>query len=143
MNMEEKQKLVSKYIESIEMEKVKGKLVLMCINFRESFIENYEEMAKANIVDMTCLLDVDDKLNFYPANEGSVSNVRDYVEKLKKQCDINYYEQFELAEDGIPINRFNTKKKKEEVVKFYGLLEDDKFSKNKYVGMGVITTEIN
>jgi Site-specific recombinases, DNA invertase Pin homologs len=140
---EERQKLVSKYIESIEMQKSNGKLTLLCVNFRDSFMKSYEEMVSVNIADRNCLLKVNEEYGWYPANENTVSNIREYVEKLKQQCEINYYEQFEVAKDGTPIHFFNTKKDNEQVVKYYGLIEDDKFSKNKCVGIGVITTEVS
>lgn len=140
---EDKQMIIAKYIESIEVLKSKDKLYLGKINFRDSFMEEYDELVNQKIMDRTCLLQVDNQLGWYPAQEDKLLVTREYVKKLKQDYDSNYYEQFNLTEDEQPINKFTTKNKNERVIKHHYLQDDDKFIKDKYVGIGVLTTDIS
>jgi len=140
---EEKQRLISKYIDSIEVAKDGNCLILIKVNFRNSFLEEYQEMITNKLIDKYGVLTVNSETSAFPFSEEKLSTAKERTEKLKQHCEINYYEDFKENEQIEYISEFKTKSKTEKVVKFYKLLNEDKFSDKKYAGIGVVTTKID
>ena len=91
----EKQKLIAKYIDDIEIEKLGAKIEIKKINLRKSFyydLINYHNSYDTPL-DLFMFID-EDKLPIPIAHNDFRTRIKieNYVNKLKEMYDVNYYE---------------------------------------------------
>lgn len=135
---EEKQKLIMRYIEDIYVSRSGEDLKITNINFRKSFVNELYETFTNNGVDIFINL-TDENNNSIVSNLSNAKTrkeVNDYVERLRKYYDIDYYETI-LNDDGV----FECMKEdRSKMLKVIVLKDDDKIIKpNDEITLGIVS----
>ena len=146
LNKQKKQKLISKYIDYIEIEKQDNELKLVNITFRKSHIKEIYNYHDNYNVPLSWRLFEDDygfKINMNRERKTRVQ-AKEYFKKLSKtfkEYDLNYYET-NLPDDLNEDITIHPKSELEKIIRIIMLEKDDKFKKEK-VKVGVITIDLS
>ena len=146
LNKQEKQKLISKYIDYIEIEKQDNELKLVNIIFRKSHLKEIYNYHDNYDVPLSWRLFEDDygfKINMNRERKTRVQ-AKEYFKKLSKtykEYNLNYYET-ELPDDLDEDVIIHSKHELEKIIRIIMLEKDDKFKKEK-VKVGVITIDLS
>ena len=131
-----------KYIESIELGFDENNMIAVeKVNFRENFIHEYNELFFKNIIEQetnVIVNGVQEKANI--TNRKSLEEVQDYIRKLQKYYDIDYYEtEITYDNDGNIIINYDFKKN-EKLVKLVPVNYGNRFQANTRLGILTTTT---
>ena len=131
-----------KYIESIELEFDENNMIAVeKVNFRENFIHEYNELFFKNIIEQetnVIINGVQEKANI--TNRKSLEEVQDYIRKLQKYYDVDYYEtEITYDDDGNIIINYDFKNN-EKLVKLVPVNYGNRFQAN--TRLGILTTTI-
>ena len=138
-----KQKLISKYIDDIEIEKLGTKIEIKKLNLRNSFYydlidyhNNYDTP-----LDLFMFMD-EDKFPIPVAHNGFRTRIEieNYVNKLKEMYDVNYYEV--IPNKDFTNLSFTPKNDIEKIIRIIPIKDNDKFKSNK-LELGVITINLS
>ena len=143
LEKEEKQKLIAKYIDDIEIEKISTKINIKKINIRKSFY--YDLVDYHYKYDTPLDLYIFEEENHFPiptAHNGFRTRIEieRYVNKLKENYDVNYYEVMLNEEDG-SID-FTQNNDIEKIIRIIPIRDNDKF-KSKKLELGIITLNLS
>lgn len=130
----DKQKLISKYIDDIEIEK---------LNLRNSFYYDLIDYHNNYDTPLDLFMFIDeDKLPIPVAYNGFRTRIEieNYVNNLKEMYDVNYYE-VKPNKDFINLS-FTPKNDIEKIIRIIPIKDDDKFKSNK-LELGVITINLS
>ena len=139
---EKQQEMMMKYIESIELGFDENNMIAVeKVNFRENFIHEYNELFFKNIIEQetnVIVNGVQEKANI--TNRKSLEEVQDYIRKLQKYYDIDYYEtEITYDNDGNIIINYDFKKN-EKLVKLVPVNYGNRFQANTRLGILTTTT---
>ena len=138
-----KQKLISKYIDDIEIEKLGTKIEIKKLNLRNSFYydlidyhNNYDTP-----LDLFMFMD-EDKFPIPVAHNGFRTRIEieNYVNKLKEMYDVNYYEV--IPNKDFTNLSFTPKNDIEKIIRIIPIKDNDKFKSNK-LELGIITINLS
>ena len=138
-----KQKLISKYIDDIEIEKLGTKIEIRKLNLRNAFYydlidyhNNYDTP-----LDLFMFMD-ENKFPIPVAHNGFRTRIEieNYVNKLKEMYDINYYE-IKPNKDFTNLS-FTPKNDIERIIRIIPIKDNDKFKSNK-LELGIITINLS
>ena len=130
---EEKQEFISKFVESITIDKdEKGYYKLVNIKFRSSFIEQIDKLYDKGIVDVPSMIERDGKFEDIKVSVNmNKDQLDDYLSSLKKELDISYMDlgEYYFHDDRIDEN-YDTKT---QVAKIRNRAIEFKLKKNQKV----------
>lgn len=141
---EDKQRLIAKYVDDIEIEKVGDKIEIKNINLRKSFYYDLIEYHNNYDTPFDLYFFVDD--DDYPipmAHNGFRTRlqINEYVNKLKNMgYDVNYYEV--IPDDDMKDLSFTPKCDIEKIIRIIPIDEKDRFKKSNWK-LGVITINLS
>ena len=149
LEKEEKQKLIAKYIDYIEVEKDGDKLKLVKCSFRKSLIaetlKNHRlygtpdnwKIYEDSFYDYGLLINMNREIR-------TRDSARKYFDKLcnvlNDECDLHYYETY-MKDIDKPIF-VNSNNKLEKIIRIILLEKDDKFDTDK-LNLGVVTVDLS
>lgn len=127
------------YIESIKLGFDENNMITVeKVNFRENFIHEYNELFFKNIIEQetnVIINRVQEKTNI--TNRKSLEEVQDYIRKLQKNYDMDYYEtEMNYDDENIIIN--HGLKNNEKLVKLVPVNYGNRFQTN--IRLGILTT---
>ena len=139
----EKQKLIAKYIDDIEIEKIGTKIEIKKINLRKSFyydLINYHNSYDTPL-DLFMFID-EDKLSIPIAHNGFRTRIEieKYVNKLREMYDINYYEI--ISNEDFTNLSFKPNSNIEKIIRIIPIKDNDRFKSNQ-LELGVITIDLS
>ena len=139
----EKQKLIAKYIDDIEIEKIGTKIEIKKINLRKSFY--YDLIEYHNNYDTPLDLPVfidEDKLPIPIAHNGFRTRIEieNYVNKLKEMYDVNYYEI--IPNEYFTNLSFKPNSNIEKIIRIIPIKDNDRFKSNQ-LELGIITINLS
>ena len=93
-----KQNIVMKYIEDIELSEEKGKTIIKKVQFKNTFFNDCEELYDEGYVDWIEQIKIEEGYSFVRYSEYQNSEkVQTHLDKLREKYDVIYYEsQFNL-----------------------------------------------
>ena len=99
---EEKQAFISKFIESVALNKNEdGSINIEKVNLRSSFIEQVDKLYKKGVIDIPSTMETDGNLqNVSTSINLSAKQVNEYLDEMKKQMNINYLDLGEYHFNG-------------------------------------------
>ncbi len=146
LSRKEKQKIISRYIDNIELERNGDNYIFKNIDILNSYLSDEVKYHKECKTPLSLALFTDDKGNYIVMNseERTSDKAKKYFEKLKTymsdytNCELNYYETYYNGEknDGC----FNAEET-EEIIRLI-LLKDTKALKENKLKLGVITINL-
>jgi hypothetical protein len=93
MSKSEKQKMFMRYIDSIEYEGEGKNILIKKINFRSSFVNEYNECIQKGMFDELCNIQLENgRFLIFCSNEKTHDEATNYVNKLRELYDVNYIE---------------------------------------------------
>ena len=136
---EEKQEFISKYIDSIIIDKDdKGNLDIKQINFRSSFIEKAEKLAMAGAYDFRLPMEINgENKMILMASPMRKKQIDKYITYLKDYCDVKYYETSKTKDNDM-INFETDIENDLEIIKAIPIINMNLFGKNDDINMGLI-----
>jgi len=140
-NREEKQKILAKYIDSVEIVKENGKVKIVNTNFRETiFADMLEHHIKNDFpIDIGLFRDEDGPIPLARCNVKTKDQALEYVNKLRMFYDVNYYEtQFNEEIMGADIDVKGTLEK---IIRLIPL--KNKYDNKNELHLGVITLDVS
>ena len=111
-NKEEKQALISKFIDTAVLKKTKdGDFEIEKINFRETFLEQFDRLFKLGLIDIPQKYEEFGITNYFRMAVNIDKNqLDDYIEKMKTEFDIEYVDLGEYYfHDGSFDENYDTK----------------------------------
>ena len=139
---EKQQEMMMKYIESIELGFDEINIIVVeKVNFRENFIHEYNDLFFKNVIEQETNIMVNgiqEKINI--TNGKTFEEVEDYIRKLQKYYDIDYYETEILYDDYGNIIINHDFKDNEKLVKLVPVNYGNRFKTN--TRLGILTTTI-
>ena len=143
LEKEEKQKLIAKYIDDIEIEKIGTKIEIKKINLRKSFY--YDLIEYHNNYDTPLDLPVfidEDKLPIPTSHNGFRTRIEieNYVNKLKEMYDVNYYEV--IPNEYFTNLSFKPNNDIEKILRIIPIKDNDIFKSNQ-LELGIITINLS
>lgn len=99
---EEKQAFISKFIESVALNKNEdGSINIEKVNLRSSFIEQVDKLYKKGVIDIPSTMETDVNLqNVSTSINLSAKQVNEYLDEMKKEMNINYLDLGEYHFNG-------------------------------------------
>ena len=99
---EEKQAFISKFIESVALNKNEdGSINIEKVNLRSSFIEQVDKLYKKGVIDIPSTMETDGNLqNVRTSINLSAKQVNEYLDEMKKEMNINYLDLGEYHFNG-------------------------------------------
>ena len=144
---EEKQRLIAKYIDNLEIKKADKDITITNTNYRETmFVDLLDYKQKYDLpVPFNIALFEDSNKKAIRTRVWDLKTkeeARKYVDKLRKFYNVNYYET-ELNNDFVGIE-YQTNLEKEEIIRIMPLISDDKYksSKIEFGLIGVDTSNV-
>ena len=93
MSKLEKQNMFMRYIDSIEYEGEGKDLTIKKVNFRSSFVNEYNDCIQKGMFDELCNIQLENgRFLIFCSNEKTHENAINYVNKLKELYDVDYIE---------------------------------------------------
>lgn len=144
----EKQNMFMRYIDTIEYEGEGKDLIIKKINFRSTFINEYNQCIQKGVFDEICNIQLENgKYLIYCSNPKTHDEITKYVNKLRELYDVNYIE-FEVVntERG---QLFNIKpediKDGQRAIKMIPIKEENRLCNisNKKLGLITIPQKLN
>ena len=112
---EEKQEFISKYIESVTLEKENNKLKIKQILFRSSYMEQLNKLGSLGIVDFKIPITINNEPTYSRIGIGlNRGQLQEYIDRLSEKFETKYYEVY---------RKLNNKNYDE--ISFSGKLEKD------------------
>ena len=147
LSRKEKQKIISHYIDNIELKRDGDNYILKNIDMLKSYLSDELKYHKECKTPLNIDLFTDENGNKLIMNseEKASEKAKKYFEKLKSyisnytDCDLNYYETYY---DGEKNNAWFEAKKTEEIIRLI-LLKDSKSLKENKLKFGVITVDLD
>ena len=139
---EDKQKIIAKYIDNIEVSKTNNYVEIKKINLRETLFADLRDYYLKYKVPIDLSLFVDKNKNPIPVQCGSLKTrkeAKEYVDKLKKYYDINFYE-ITPTEDLKDLS-FESKNDIEKIIRIIPLKNENSY-KQENLNLGVITLNL-
>lgn len=134
--------MMMKHIESIELGFDENNMIAVKkVNFRENFIHKYNELFFKNIIEQetnVIVNGVQEKTNI--TNGKSFEEVQDYIRKLQKYYDADYYETEIIYDDDGSIIINHDFKSNEKLVKLVPVNYGNRFQTNTRLGILTTTT---
>ncbi|MFI3261071.1 MAG: recombinase family protein [bacterium] len=143
LSREEKQGIISKYIDYIEVTKSKGKIKLDKVNLRENFYQEFIKNNEEYKTPLNCPVFKDKDnlpLNLNLNDFKTKEEVKKYFNKLSKNYDVNYYE-CKTNEDFTNIG-FDMKNEIEKVIRIIPLKNENKY-KNEDLELAFISINLS
>lgn len=125
---EEKQEFISKFIESMKLNKNKnGDFKIEKINFRRSYIEQLTKFFQSGIFDIYAPIEVDDEEKFIRTSVNiNQKQLNEYIERINKEFEVEFYELFTKNEKELEIK---LNKEKQKLIRLVAVKNDKKFYK--------------
>ena len=140
---EEKQRLVAKYIDYIEVVKENDNLKIINSNFRDSlFTDILQQHTQYDLpIDINLFIDEDGTpIPINKTNKKTFDEANAYVDKLRTFYDVNYYEtEFNEEKRGVDILMQN---ESEKIIRLIAL-KNDKFNNLNKLHLGVISLDVS
>ena len=136
-----KQKLISKYIDDIEIEKLGTKIKIKKLNLRNAFyydLIDYHNNYDAPL-DLFMFID-EDKLPIAHNGFRTRIEIEKYVNKLKEMYDVNYYEV--LPNENFTNLSFKLNNDIEKIIRIMPIKNNDRF-KSDQLELGIITINLS
>ena len=148
MDKSEKQKFISKFIDTIEIKKdSKGNLILEKINFRNGFIRQLVKFYDAGIFDVAVPVMVDNEEEYIKGGRMNEEQLDKYLSKMNEHFETSFYEMYEtIDEETNEVILEYQPKDNEKIIRFVAISPKDKFPitvdnvKDKY---GIISYKTN
>ena len=148
MDKSEKQKFISKFIDTIEIKKdSKGNLILEKINFRNGFIRQLVKFYDAGIFDVAVPVMVGNKEKCIKGGRMNEEQLDKYLSKMNEHFETSFYEMYEtIDEETNEVILEYQPKENEKIISFVAISPKDKFPitvdnlKDKY---GIISYKTN
>ena len=147
LSRKEKQKIISRYIDNIELERNGDNYIFKNIDILNSYLSDEVKYHKECKIPLSLALFTNDKGNHIVMNseERTSDKAKKYFEKLKNymsdytDCDLNYYETYY---DGEKNDACFRAEETEEIIRLI-LLKDTKALKENKLKLGVITINLD
>lgn len=148
MDKSEKQKFISKFIDTIEIKKdSKGNLILEKINFRNGFIRQLVKFYDAGIFDVAVPVMVGNKEKCIKGGRMNEEQLDKYLSKMNEHFETSFYEMYEtIDEETNEVILEYQPKDNEKIIRFVAISLKEKFPitvdnvKDKY---GIISYKTN
>ena len=148
MDKSEKQKFISKFIDTIEIKKdSKGNLILEKINFRNGFIRQLVKFYDAGIFDVAVPVMVGNKEKCIKGGRMNEEQLDKYLSKMNEHFETSFYEMYEtIYEETNEVILEYQPKDNEKIIRFVAISLKEKFPitvdnvKDKY---GIISYKTN
>ena len=148
MDKSEKQKFISKFIDTIEIKKdSKGNLILEKINFRNGFIRQLVKFYDAGIFDIAVPVMVGNKEKCIKGGRMNEEQLDKYLSKMNEHFETSFYEMYEtIDEETNEVILEYQPKENEKIIRFVAISPKEKFPitvdnvKDKY---GIISYKTN
>ena len=148
MDKSEKQKFISKFIDTIEIKKdSKGNLILEKINFRNGFIRQLVKFYDAGIFDIAVPVMVGNKEKCIKGGRMNEEQLDKYLSKMNEHFETSFYEMYEtIDEETNEVILEYQPKGNEKIIRFVAISSKEKFPisidnvKDKY---GIISYKTN
>ena len=148
MDKSEKQKFISKFIDTIEIKKdSKGNLILEKINFRNGFIRLLVKFYDAGIFDVAVPVMVGNKEKCIKGGRMNEEQLDKYLSKMNEHFETSFYEMYEtIDEETNEVILEYQPKDNEKIIRFVAISLKEKFPitvdnvKDKY---GIISYKTN
>lgn len=148
MDKSEKQKFISKFIDTIEIKKdSKGNLILEKINFRNGFIRQLVKFYDAGIFDIAVPVMVGNKKKCIKGGRMNEEQLDKYLSKMNEHFETSFYEMYEtIDEETNEVILEYQPKDNEKIIRFVAISLKEKFPitvdnvKDKY---GIISYKTN
>ena len=148
MDKSEKQKFISKFIDTIEIKKdSKGNLILEKINFRNGFIRQLVKFYDAGIFDIAVPVMVGNKEKCIKGGRMNEEQLDKYLSKMNEHFETSFYEMYEtIDEETNEVILEYQPKDNEKIIRFVAISLKEKFPitvdnvKDKY---GIISYKTN
>ena len=145
LSKEEKQKIISTYIDDIEITKDGIDLNIDKVNYRKSFYYDLMDYHKKYDFPIDMYQYVDEYNHKIPLAKDikmTREEINKYVNKLKEMYDVNYYEI--VPNDASNILKFPTKNKIERIIRIIPIKDKNTYKSKKLLGIITINlTNIN
>ena len=129
LSKEQKSELIKKYIDSIEIEKVKDEVIIKKININKKEIENIGYMFRNDCFDMVVSINEKDIIL---SNEKAKEDINKYISSLSKYYKIN---SISIDKEKIDISNLNSNS----VLQVIPNKKQNKFDKEKYTLLQINT----
>ena len=129
LSKEQKSELIKKYIDSIEIEKVKDEIIIKKININKKEIENIGYMFRNDCFDMVVSINEKDIIL---SNEKAKEDINKYISSLSKYYKIN---SITIDKEKIDISNLNSNS----VLQVIPNKKQNKFDKEKYTLLQINT----
>ena len=125
---EEKQEFISKFIESMKLNKNKnGDFKIEKINFRRSYIEQLTKFFQSGIFDIYAPIEIDDEEKFIRTSVNiNQKQLDEYIERINKEFEVEFYELFTKNEEEFEIK---LNKEKQKLIRLVAVKSEKKFYK--------------
>lgn len=146
LSRKEKQKIISRYIDNIELERNEDNYIFKNIDLSSAYLSDEVKYHKECKTPLSLALFTDDKGNHIVMNseERTSDKAKKYFDKLKNfmsgytDCELNYYE---IYYDGEKNDACFNAEETEEIIRLI-LLKDTKALKENKLKLGVITINL-
>ena len=131
------QELFMKYIESIDLTfNSNHKIKLEKVNFRKSFLEEYDKLFSESLIDKELKVLTDNGYRMVSvSNNKSRNDIEMYINKLKKYYNIDYYETEIKYDDNGLIYLENKENINKDIIKLIPIMTTQKFNKQPKYGV--------
>lgn len=143
LSREEKQKIISTYIDDVEIEKIGEKIEIKNVNLRETLFEDMKNYHTKYNTPLDLYLFEDENGSPIPMAHGELKTreqAKEYANKLKQFYDVNYYEV--IPNDDLTDMSFKPKNKLEKVIRFIPL-KNEKTYHQKRLELGILTINLS
>ena len=148
MDKSEKQKFISKFIDTIEIKKdSKGNLILEKINFRNGFIRQLVKFYEGGIFDVAVPVMVGNEEKTIKGGRMNEEQLDNYLSKMNEHFETSFYEMYEtIDKETNEITLEYQPKENEKIIRFVAISSKEKFPitvdnvKDKY---GIISYKTN
>lgn len=143
LSREEKQKIISTYIDDVEIEKIGEKIEIKNINLRETLFEDMRNYHIKYNTPLDLYIFEDESGSPIPIAHGELrtrEQAKEYANKLKKFYDVNYYEV--IPNDDLTDMSFQPKNQLEKVIRFIPL-KNEKTYHQKRLELGILTINLS
>ncbi len=140
---EEKQKIISTYIDDVEIEKIGEKIEIKNINLRESLFEDIKNHHIKYNTPLDLYIFEDESGSPIPMAHGQLKTreqAKEYANKLKKFYDINYYGV--IPNDDLTNMSFQPKNKLEKIIRFIPLKSEKTYHQKRFE-LGILTINLS
>ena len=137
---EQKQDFISKYLDSIIIDKDKnGKLEIKQINFRSAFIDKVEKIAKVGAYDFPLPFEVNGNHEMLLVSAPMKrKQIKEYLNYLRQYCEIDYFEDAGFSsEDGFH-NIECSIKENQELLKLIPIIEEKDYGSELDFKFGIV-----